>query len=394
MATTLVTSDASPGVSSPSILLRRVLSLRLVLGLAALLGAIVFLQGLSWDIQWHAYIGRDRTLIPPHIMLLGGLTVSGVAALVLVLIESIWARRDQAVADQGLALTGAFRAPLGAYLVGYCSLLAAMAFPLDAYWHTLYGIDVALWTPFHLMLLTSMGLVALGATHLLFSTARLATRVGVPGLRRAAQVSAALALATVLSLFSILMPDSFSQTNLIHLGFLTISVFPLIYCTLISFTFVTAASLLPWRRATLAVTGFSLLMAAIMVLWVQPATAWLLSIEQLHYRTPPPPVSTIALQWVLTQVLAAFLIDLVLRRARTRQWSQRKQTLLVVLSTLVAGLLPIVPIIPTLPLILVLEVGIAGYLPTALLGIGGAWLGIVLSRIVSYSVQGEERKSR
>lgn len=249
MAQTLHTGGASLGVSSPAVSLRQVLGLRLTLGLAALLGAIVFLQGLSWDIQWHAYIGRDRTLIPPHIMLLSGLTVSGLAALLLVLIESIWARRDQAVAQQGVLFAGIFRAPLGAYMVGYSALLAAMAFPLDTYWHTLYGIDQALWTPFHLMLLVSMGLVALGATHLLFSTAHLATQVGEPAFRRAAHVGAALALATLLSLFSILLPDSFSQVNLIHLGFLTISAFPLIYCTLISFTFVTATSLLPWRRA-------------------------------------------------------------------------------------------------------------------------------------------------
>lgn len=388
MATTLDTSDTSVSTSSPAVSLRRVIGLRLILGLAALLGAIVFLQGLSWDIQWHAYIGRDRTLIPPHIMLLSGLTVSGLAGLLLVLIESVWARRDQAVAEQGLALAGIFRAPLGAYMVGYSALLAAMAFPLDAYWHTLYGIDLALWTPFHIMLLVSMGLVALGASHLLLSTAHLAGRVGVPTLRRAAYVSAALALATLLSLFSILLPDSFSQTNLIHLGFLTVSTFPLICCTLISFTFVTAASLLPWHRSALAVTGFYLLMAVIMLLWIQPATAWLLGVEQLHYRTTPPPVSIIALQWVITPVLVAFLTDLALRRAQIQQWSRRKQMLLVVLSTLVAGLLPVVPIIPSLPLILVLEVGWAGYLPTVLLGGGGAWLGIFLSRIVSNSVQG------
>jgi hypothetical protein len=374
--------------SFPSISLRRMLGLRLILGLAALLGAIIFLQGLSWDIQWHAFIGRDRTLIPPHIMLLSGVALSGIAALLLVLVESIRVRRDQAVAGQGLVPIGIFQAPLGAYMVGYSALLAAMAFPLDAYWHTLYGIDLALWTPFHLMFLVSMGLVALGATHLLLSTAHLATRIGVPALRRAAHVGVALGLATLLSLFSILLPDSFSQINLIHLGFLTISTFPLICCTLISFTFVSATSLLPWRRAAQAVTGFYLLMAVIMLLWIQPATAWLLDVEQLHYRTTPPPVSIIALQWVITPLLVAFLIDLIQRRARTRQWSQRKQTHLVVLSTLVAGLLPVVPIIPSLPLILVLEVGVAGYLPTALLGVGGAWLGIFLSRIVSNSVQG------
>src|SRR5712691_6792234 len=52
--------------------LRSVSTLRLVLGLTALLGAIVFLEGTSWDIQWHTYIGRDRTLIPPHLMMLSG----------------------------------------------------------------------------------------------------------------------------------------------------------------------------------------------------------------------------------------------------------------------------------------------------------------------------------
>src|SRR5579859_603026 len=98
MAKTLVTINTPVVPSAPFISLHRAVGLRLVLGLAALLGAIVFLQGLCWDIQWHAYIGRDRTLIPPHIMLLSGVLVSGVAGLLLVLIESSWARRDQAVA--------------------------------------------------------------------------------------------------------------------------------------------------------------------------------------------------------------------------------------------------------------------------------------------------------
>ena len=55
--------------------LRAVSTLRLVLGLTALLGAIIFLEGTSWDIQWHSYIGRDRTLIPPHIMMLSGVAL-------------------------------------------------------------------------------------------------------------------------------------------------------------------------------------------------------------------------------------------------------------------------------------------------------------------------------
>ena len=40
--------------------LRAVSALRLVLGLTALLGAIIFLEGTSWDIQWHSYIRRSN----------------------------------------------------------------------------------------------------------------------------------------------------------------------------------------------------------------------------------------------------------------------------------------------------------------------------------------------
>ncbi|HTD17894.1 MAG TPA: hypothetical protein VK667_00030, partial [Ktedonobacteraceae bacterium] len=79
--------------------LRTVSTLRLVLGLTALLGAIIFLEGTSWDIQWHSYIGRDRTLIPPHLMMLSGVALSGISGLLTVLIESFWARRNQTIAQ-------------------------------------------------------------------------------------------------------------------------------------------------------------------------------------------------------------------------------------------------------------------------------------------------------
>ena len=78
---TAVFTDAAPPARS----LRAVSTWRLVLGLTALLGAIIFLEGTSWDIQWHTFIGRDRTLIPPHIMMLSGVTISGISALLNVL---------------------------------------------------------------------------------------------------------------------------------------------------------------------------------------------------------------------------------------------------------------------------------------------------------------------
>src|SRR5215831_16876801 len=185
--------------------LRAVSTLRLVLGLTALLGAIIFLEGTSWDIQWHSFIGRDRTLIPPHLMMLSGVALSGISGLLSVLIESVWARRNTLIAQCGVGFAEIFSGPLGAYIVGFTALTAAVAFPLDAYWHALYGIDVAIWAPFHIMFVASMGLVSLGVTYLLLFTARLAERAGSSGLRRAAYVGVALTLATLLSLFTLLL---------------------------------------------------------------------------------------------------------------------------------------------------------------------------------------------
>src|SRR5947209_12480185 len=132
--------------------LHTVLLLRLTAGLVALLAAIVTFVGASWDIQWHTLIGRDRTLIPPHIMMLTGVTIGGIAALTVIITETIWVRRYPHMAQQFTSFAGLFSGPLGAYIAGYAALNAAVAFPLDTYWHTLYGIDVTLWAPFHIMI--------------------------------------------------------------------------------------------------------------------------------------------------------------------------------------------------------------------------------------------------
>src|SRR5215467_15530429 len=109
---TVVYTDATPPAQS----LKAVSTLRLILGLTALLGAIVFLEGTSWDIQWHTFIGRDRTLIPPHIMMLSGVTISGISALLNVLIESWWTRRNTSMAQYSVTFAQLFSAPLGAYV--------------------------------------------------------------------------------------------------------------------------------------------------------------------------------------------------------------------------------------------------------------------------------------
>ena len=48
---------------------------------ALLLSELAFVAGAAWDIQWHYAIGRDRPFIPPHLLLLAGIALTGLIAL-------------------------------------------------------------------------------------------------------------------------------------------------------------------------------------------------------------------------------------------------------------------------------------------------------------------------
>ena len=267
-------------------------------------------------------------------MMLSGVALSGISGLLSVLIESWWARRNTIIAQYSVGFAGIFSGPLGAYMVGFTALTAAVAFPLDAYWHALYGIDVAIWAPFHVMFVASMGIVALGAAYMLSSAAHLAARIGTAGsgTRRAASLGVVLALATVLSLFTLLLFDALADKNFINLGFMSLNVFPLLSGMLVAFTLVAAAYAIPWRWAATCVSVCYLVLAGIMALFVQPATDWLLTVERLKYREAPAFTSVVALEWFLTPLVVAILIDVFMHRARRKQWSQRKLTLFLALT--------------------------------------------------------------
>lgn len=141
--------------------------------------------GLAWDRNWHVFIGRDRFWIPPHVMMYTGLGGAGVVALLVVLLETIRYRqkRPGVSAESTIALCGIFHAPLGFTLVGFGALIDLVAAPFDNYWHILYGIDVTLWSPFHVMgtiggLLTGVGLAYA------FASEAVITRRQVPPARR------------------------------------------------------------------------------------------------------------------------------------------------------------------------------------------------------------------
>ncbi|HYX49352.1 MAG TPA: hypothetical protein VE843_06390, partial [Ktedonobacteraceae bacterium] len=56
-------------------------------------------------------------------------------------------------------------------IIGFGTLIDLAAAPLDNYWHILYGIDVTLWTPFHLMGMIGSILAGIGLLYALASEA-------------------------------------------------------------------------------------------------------------------------------------------------------------------------------------------------------------------------------
>ena len=112
----------------------------------SLVTKLVGAWGLGWDIQWHMAIGRDSFWIAPHLMIYASVTAGLVLAWGVLAYE--WLK--------GVASTRGFRlAALGLVLV-------VLAAPIDDLWHRLFGLDVTLWSPPHLLALFGSAVSALG----------------------------------------------------------------------------------------------------------------------------------------------------------------------------------------------------------------------------------------
>lgn len=147
---------------------RRESRLRLTLGALITLAMFAAYLGVGWDIQWHTVLGRDTFFIPPHMMLYSGVGIAGLVCLFFVLFET-WRyyRHDPAVTDATTTRTlRVFHAPLGFIVAGFGALSAVCAAPLDDYWHQLYGLDVTIWAPFHVMGLVGAFIITLGAMYI------------------------------------------------------------------------------------------------------------------------------------------------------------------------------------------------------------------------------------
>src|SRR3954471_11555351 len=147
---------------------------------------VTALFGMLWDISLHIAQGRDQGPLAngAHYFILAGLFgvfSSGFLSMCLPL------KKPSRVA---VKLADGWYAPLGGVLIAAAGAFSLVGFPLDDVWHRLFGQDVTLWGPTHLMLIggaamTLVGLAVLmveaGAANRELAWAGWMRRVSLPG---------------------------------------------------------------------------------------------------------------------------------------------------------------------------------------------------------------------
>jgi hypothetical protein len=133
----------------------------------------IALLGMYWDISLHIDEGRDPGPLanPAHYLILVGLFgvfAAGVIAMAL-------PRDGERPGPAPIRITKDWYAPIGGVLMAACGGFALIGFPLDDVWHRLFGQDVTLWGPTHLMLIGGAGMTLI-ANAVLLSEAMWANR--------------------------------------------------------------------------------------------------------------------------------------------------------------------------------------------------------------------------
>src|SRR4051794_30948730 len=154
-------------------------------GEVASVSLIVALLGMYWDISLHIDQGRDPGPLanPAHYLILFGLFGVFVAGFLAIIMG------DNRGGSSMIQRASTWKIPIGAIMLFACASFSLLGFPLDDGWHRIFGQDVTLWGPTHLMLFGGAGMTLIGRASLLVEGQRAADRdggsskAGLPGRR-------------------------------------------------------------------------------------------------------------------------------------------------------------------------------------------------------------------
>jgi hypothetical protein len=110
---------------------------------------ICALFGFIWDVSWHIGNGRDPGPLanPAHYFIIIGLFGVFLAGAISVVLPF------DKPGPAAVRITRSWYAPVGGLLMAGCGMYAMIGFPLDDIWHRIFGQDVTLWGPTHLMMI-------------------------------------------------------------------------------------------------------------------------------------------------------------------------------------------------------------------------------------------------
>jgi hypothetical protein len=150
---------------------------------------LVALFGMYWDISLHIDVGRDPGPLanPAHYFILAGLFgifTAGFFAMVL---------PEGKPSETAIRLGPDWHAPLGGVLICACGAFSLVGFPLDDIWHRLFGQDVTLWGPTHLMLIGGAAMTLIGIGVLTVEGMRARSLPGAGGDHRQVVLARAIA---------------------------------------------------------------------------------------------------------------------------------------------------------------------------------------------------------
>jgi hypothetical protein len=161
--------------------------------------------GVFWDISLHIDVGRDPGPLanPAHYFILFALYGLFAAGLV------SCALHEDAVRPSPVALKlSTLSLPVGGALLIACGAFALTGFPLDDFWHRMFGQDVTLWGPTHLVMINGaiLSVPVLAVLALESRRARRADEEGVGGTVSAAPARAARTLSLAEQIVRTLLP--------------------------------------------------------------------------------------------------------------------------------------------------------------------------------------------
>jgi hypothetical protein len=132
--------------------------------------------GMYWDIALHIGVGRDEGPLanPAHYFILIGLFGIFAAGFIAIVLPK------ERPSGASIRISRDWYAPLGGVLICACGAFSLTGFPLDDVWHRLFGQDVTLWGPTHLMLIGGAAMTLVGIAVLSVEGLRANRAAGKP----------------------------------------------------------------------------------------------------------------------------------------------------------------------------------------------------------------------